>query len=449
MPPNATRCATSPRPARRCSRIPRWFYAIFAIDLTTKKYAKATDVRRGRAPLRPVRRARATSPASRSSQQPVEVYAIFGGQWPHSSFMIPGGVMCAPTLSDITRSIAILDYWRREWLEKRVARLLGRALPADQDVGATVLAWMRRERVAAQQRPRLLHPLLDGDRPRQVRRGLRQLPRHRHVLRARACTRPRPSTAATPRCITRSGIYADGAVPRLRPGPGHRGRHALVLQGHRLAAPVGGRHRARSTRPTAAAQGKYTWAKAPRYDVPGPGPRAARGRPAGPPDDGRPPRARPRTRTTTRSFRDMIAKIGPSVLLRVLARMHEAPKYYQMDPQVDRRDRPARRASTSSRSSPSRARASAPPRPPAARSPTGSCIEDGKIANYQVITPTAWNIGPRDGERSQRARWSRRFIGAPVEDLRRPGRARPRRAQLRLLPRVHGARLRRQDRRRS
>ena len=28
--------------------------------------------------------------------KPVEVYAIFGGQWPHWSFMIPGGVMGAP-----------------------------------------------------------------------------------------------------------------------------------------------------------------------------------------------------------------------------------------------------------------------------------------------------------------------------------------------------------------
>ena len=51
--------------------------------------------------------------------KPVEVYAIFGGQWPHSSFMIPGGVMCAPTLTDITRSIAILDYFRQEWIEKQ------------------------------------------------------------------------------------------------------------------------------------------------------------------------------------------------------------------------------------------------------------------------------------------------------------------------------------------
>src|SRR6185295_2576331 len=29
-----------------------------------------------------------------------------------------GGVMCAPTLSDVTRAIAILDNWRRDWLEK-------------------------------------------------------------------------------------------------------------------------------------------------------------------------------------------------------------------------------------------------------------------------------------------------------------------------------------------
>lgn len=27
--------------------------------------------------------------------------------------------MCGPTLSDITRSIAILEYWKDEWLEKK------------------------------------------------------------------------------------------------------------------------------------------------------------------------------------------------------------------------------------------------------------------------------------------------------------------------------------------
>ena len=43
---------------------------------------------------------------------------LLGGQlaswlgWP-----IPGGVMGAPTLTDITRSIAILDYFRQEFLD--------------------------------------------------------------------------------------------------------------------------------------------------------------------------------------------------------------------------------------------------------------------------------------------------------------------------------------------
>ena len=32
--------------------------------------------------------------------------------------------------------------------------------------------------------------------------------------------------------------------------------------------------------------------------------------------------------------------------------------------------------------------------------------ENGKIANYQVITPTAWNIGPRDGN-DVLGRWRR------------------------------------------
>ena len=51
------------------------------------------------------------------SGRPVEIYALFGGQWPHSSYMVPGGVMCAPTLTDVTRAWSILEYFRRTWIE--------------------------------------------------------------------------------------------------------------------------------------------------------------------------------------------------------------------------------------------------------------------------------------------------------------------------------------------
>ena len=105
----------------------------------------------------------------------------------------------------------------------------------------------------------------------------------------------------------------------------------------------------------------------------------------------------------------------------------------------------SRRASTASPPSTPRARASAPPRPPAARCRTGSCIENNKIKNYQVVTPTAWNIGPRDGsdvlgpmEKALGRLADRRSGG--------PGGTRSRGPQLRLLPGVHRARLRRQDR---
>ena len=108
-------CATSPRPARPCSRCPRWFYALFAIDLTNKNYANCPlyeeIVKRRFAPYR--------GHLATSWGSPVRQQA--GGGLRHlrravaplQSFMVPGGVMCGPTLSDVTRSIAILDNWKR------------------------------------------------------------------------------------------------------------------------------------------------------------------------------------------------------------------------------------------------------------------------------------------------------------------------------------------------
>ncbi len=76
-------------------------------------------------------------------------------------------------------------------------------------------------------------------------------------------------------------------------------------------------------------QGKYSWAKSPRYDVPGKGavplevgPLARQviaGRPgAGGHQDYDP------------LILDAIQTVGPSVFVRVMARMHEAAKYYKL-----------------------------------------------------------------------------------------------------------------------
>ena len=42
-------------------------------------------------------------------------------------------------------------------------------------------------------------------------------------------------------------------------------------------------------------------------------------------------------------------------------------------------------------------------------------IENGKIENYQVVTPTAWNVGPRDAN-AVVGPIEKAFIGTPVEN---------------------------------
>lgn len=43
------------------------------------------------------------------SSKIVKVIAIFGGQWPHTSYSIPGGVMCEPTQMELMEAISIID----------------------------------------------------------------------------------------------------------------------------------------------------------------------------------------------------------------------------------------------------------------------------------------------------------------------------------------------------
>jgi Ni,Fe-hydrogenase I large subunit len=118
VPHSATLVRNIAQACETLQSIPRWFYALFAIDLTNKNYARSPFYAEAVKRFAPFV-GTSYEPGVTLSGKPVEVYAIFGGQWPHSSFMIPGGVMCAPTLSDVTRAISILEFWKREWLEKQ------------------------------------------------------------------------------------------------------------------------------------------------------------------------------------------------------------------------------------------------------------------------------------------------------------------------------------------
>ena len=47
------------------------------------------------------------------------------------------------------------------------------------------------------------------------------------------------------------------------------------------------------------------------------------------------------------------------------------------------------------------------------------CIRDGKISNYQVITPTTWNASPRDSD-GRRGHWEESLVGLAVPDPENP-----------------------------
>ena len=413
LPPNAITVRNIAQACETLQSIPRWFYALFAIDLVNKKYAKAKDYDEAVRRFAPFV-GESYEPGVVLGAKPVEVYAIFGGQWPHSSFMIPGGVMSAPTLTDITRSIAILDYWRQEWLENR---LLGCSIERYRQIQTyeQLMEWCDENESQHNSDMAFFIRYSRGI-------GLDTYGGGYGNYLAMG-TFFEPSQYATPTVdgrsnalVTRAGVFAGGEY--------HDFDHLRVSEDvtHSYFKGTGSLHPWEGvTDPIdpadGRAQGKYTWAKAPRYDVPGQG--------HVPLEVG--PLARQIIAGNTERnpwqdydplIRDMYDKIGPSIFLRTFARLHEAAKYYEMTrrwiDQIDLHDRfyikPVERESGKGFGATEAARGALA---------DWIVLEDGKIANYQVITPTAWNIGPKDGKEAN-GPMEQGFIGAPVEDLHDP-----------------------------
>jgi len=413
LPPNATLIRNICQACETLQSIPRYFYALFAIDLTNKNYANSPLYEEAVRRFTPYT-GTSYGPGVVLSNKPVEVYAIFGGQWPHSSFMVPGGVMCAPTLSDVTRSIAILEHWKDEWLEKQwlgcsVERWLENRTWED------VLAWVDENESQH-----------DSDLGFFIRYAL-DIGLDKYGAGVgdyiSSGTYFEPSRYENPTIegrnaalIGRGGVYAGGRwyefdQSRIREDITHS-----FYEGDRPLHPFEG-----ETRPidpeAGRAQGKYSWAKSPRYDVPGMGyipletgplaRRIAAGAPGAEPYQDQDP-----------LFVDILAKKGPSVLVRQLARVHEAPKYYQwvrgwLD-QLDLHEpfytKPVEHPSGKGFGSTEAARGALS---------DWIVIEDGKIANYQVITPTAWNIGPRDRDEVP-GPIEKAMVGTPIKDPEDP-----------------------------
>ncbi len=413
VPRNATLIRNIAQACETLLSIPRWFYALFAVDLCNPKYKHLPEydevVRRFAAFV-----GTSFEPGVTLSAKPVEIYAMFGGQWPHSSFMIPGGVMCAPSLSDVTRSIAILDAWKRDWLEKQ---WLGCSVERWMEIKSwnDMLAWAEENESQRNSDCGLFIRFAQ-------RAGLDKYGQGVGAFLATG-TFFDPSKYEHPTVdgrndalVSRAGIYDGSAFHdfdhlNVREDTAHsfyKGDKSLhpwqgetdpidPLEGHK--------------------QGKYSWSKSPRYDVPGKG--------AIPLEVGPLARQVMAGREGAASHQeydpfilDAINTVGPSILVRVMARMHEAPKYAGLVrkwlDEIDLHDRfytkPVEHATGRGFGSTEAARGSLS---------DWIVLSDGKIENYQVITPTAWNIGPRD-RLGRHGPMEQAFIGAEIQNPNDP-----------------------------
>lgn len=413
MPHNATLVRNIAQAVETLQSIPRYFYALFAIDFTHEKYknAKLYDevCKRFAAYV-------GTSYQSGVvlSQKPVEVYAIFGGQWPHSSFMVPGGVMGAPTLSDVTRSIAILNHWKDNWLEKQ---WLGGSIDRwlENKTWEDVLAWVE-----------------ESDSHRNSDCGLFI----RFALEVgldtygagwgnffAAGTYFDPELYSKPTIdgrnaalINRSGIYANGQHHEYDQARVSEDVAYSWYKGGDNVHPFDGEQNVIDPL-DGAKQGKYSFAKAPRYDVEGVG--------RMPLEVG--PLARRvvagKKQTAAHQdydplFTDIMAKKGPSVFTRQLARMHEGPKYFKLVMQW-LNDLDLKGSFFMEPVDPMSAKGFGGTEAARGALQDWIVIEDGKIANYNVVTPTAWNLGPRDANDTM-GPIEKALVGTPVYDVHDP-----------------------------
>jgi hydrogenase large subunit len=407
IPRNAILARNLGQIAESLQSLARHHYGLFMIDYTNKNYAKSRffgEAVRRWAPFT----GKHYEIGLTISGRPVEIYALFGGQWPHSSYMVPGGVMCAPTLTDVTRAWSILEHFRRNWIEPI---WLGCSLERYERIAShdDLMAWMDETRPQHESDLALFWRMSRDIGLDKLGRGCNKFLTWGYLPHEDRYTRPTIQGRAA--AVTRpAGIYdatRDVHLPIDQADTREDTTHAWYDEGPAVH-PFD-----RVTTPSSANDldfaKKYTWSTAVKHAEHGrleTGPLARQLVAGG-------PLVEP-WQTRDPLLLDIFRKLGgPSVMLRQFARMHEVVGLYREaeralrelrlnDPwYVKPKERDGRGWGATE----------------AARGALCHWIEveGGKIKNYQIVSPTTWNIGPR-AEGGARGPIEEALIGTPIVD---------------------------------
>lgn len=331
----------------------------------------------------------------RETKRILEIVALLGGQWPHSSYMVPGGVVSIPSAADLTHCRCILMGFKT-WYERRV-------------LGCTLERWQ-----AVRDRQDLELWLEERDEHRLGELGcLLRLGRAIGLDRLGAGPEHFLSVGGL-EIPEGSGVRAlgKGGAHLIPPGFVHR-QEIQPLDERKIAEDVshswsaeyaGERHPLYGeTRPVDPDDDprKYSWAKAPRYN--------------GAPAETGPLAERLAARDAL--YLDLCTP-RPNALARQLAR---ATRPAALIPAMERWLAEITPDQPCYVKAPELDAGEGCGLTEAARGALGHWVRvaGGKIEHYQLITPTAWNGSPRDS-RGRRGPWEEALIGTPVKDPENP-----------------------------
>ncbi len=332
----------------------------------------------------------------RETQSVLEIVAILGGQWPHSSYMVPGGVVSVPGQSDLLQCLNLLKRYRR-WYESRV---LGCEIACWNAVknASDLNVWLERGPHRESEIGFFLRFAEQADlgitgkgHGNFISFGSFDLPRHTEVKPGRD-----RDGRLVPAGFARGTEVEEFDSEKIEEHVSHSWFRATGKARH----PFDG-----ETQPYASGSEaeKYSWAKAPRYD-------------------GLPAETGPLAEAVIAGlplFTDLVAKSGPNVLVRELARlsrpavMLDAIETWLHEMLV---------GDAEFYSSPGEiAEGVGAGLTQAARGALGHWvkIDNRKIVHYQIITPTAWHASPRDNA-GVRGVMEEALVGTPVKSDQNP-----------------------------
>ncbi len=324
-----------------------------------------------------------------ATKQVLQIIALIGGQWPHSSFMVPGGIASAPSSGDLLQCQLLLKQYR-EWYERRI-------------LGCKLERWMQVQ--SANDLDVWLH---ESEAHRAGDLGF-------FIRFARAIGVDRIGRG--PNNFISYGALAfpeDGNADLLRPAGFARGTQVSDFDPQQVAEHVayswyvdyeGGRHPLEGeTQPYATGREgkKYSWAKAPRYDH-------------------LPAETGPLAEMLIAGnllFTDLVNRQGANVFVRELARI---VRPVSLMPTMELWLSQAHDGGPFYVSPETIVEGEGVGLTEAARGALGHWvrIQDGAIQHYQIVTPTAWNASPRDSD-GTRGPIEQALVGVEIKNLDDP-----------------------------